>query len=82
MFLFNRIPKHWFWESGLFQNALRAHIYLLKVKLTIKTPERRQWLRSDVLIANFEHTSHLFLVSLLLSFVCWALDMLEKIVSN
>ena len=45
-----------------------AGIYLLKVnnkntrtrcdiysKLTIKTPERRQWLRSGVLIVNFAH---------------------------
>ena len=34
-------------------------------KLTIKTPERRQWLRSGVFIVNFEHISHLFLLSLL-----------------
>ena len=36
-------------------------------KLTIKTLERRQWCRSDVCSVNFEHTSHLFLVFLLLS---------------
>ena len=36
------------------------------LKLTIKTPERRQWRRSGVFIVNFEHTSHLFLVLLLL----------------
>ena len=48
-----------------------AGIYLLKVsnrntrikceicsKLTIKTPERPHWHRSDVFIANFEHVSH------------------------
>ena len=35
-------------------------------KLTIKTPERRHWHSSTVLIVNFEHISHLFLV--LLSF--------------
>ena len=48
-----------------------AGIYLLKVsnkntrikceicsKLTIKTPERPHWGRSDVFIANFEHISH------------------------
>ena len=29
-------------------------------KLTIKTPERRQWHRSGVFIVNFEHISHLF----------------------
>ena len=28
-------------------------------KLTIKTPERRQWRRSVVFIVNFEHISHL-----------------------
>ena len=32
-----------------------------------KTPERRQTRRSGVLIVNFEHMSHLFLVFLLLT---------------
>ena len=54
-------------------------IYLLKVnnrntrtrheiysKLTIKTPERRHWLRSGVFIVSFEHTLHHLLVFLLL----------------
>ena len=36
-------------------------------KLTTKTPERRQWRRSGVFIVNFEHTSHLILVFLLLT---------------
>ena len=36
-------------------------------KLTIKTPEQRQWCRSCVFIVNFEHTLHLFLVFLLLT---------------
>ena len=36
-------------------------------KLTIKTPERRQWRRSSVFIINFERISHLFLVFLLLT---------------
>ena len=36
-------------------------------KLTIKTPERRQSLRSDVFIVDFEGISHLLLVLLLLS---------------
>ena len=57
-----------------------AGIYLLKVnnrntrtrceicsKLTIKTPERRQWRRSGVFTVNFEHISHLALVFLLLT---------------
>ena len=37
------------------------------VKLTIKTPERLHWHRSDVAIANFEHISHLVLIILLLT---------------
>ena len=36
-------------------------------KLTIKTPERRQWLCSGVFIVNFEHISQLFLVFLRLT---------------
>ena len=56
-----------------------AGIYLLKVKnrstktrreicskLTIKTPERRQWRRSGVFTVNFEHIYHLVPVLLLL----------------
>ena len=56
-------------------------IYLLKVnnknttkrceicsKLTIKTPERRQWRFSGVFIVKSEHFSHLVLVFLLLTF--------------
>ena len=35
-------------------------------KLTIKTPERRQWCHSGVFIVNFEHISHLVLTFLLL----------------
>ena len=58
-----------------------AGIYLLRIdkrntrarceicsKLTIKTPERRQWRRSGVFTVNFEHISHLVLVILLLTF--------------
>ena len=36
------------------------------LKLTIKTPERRQW-RFGVCIVNFKHISHLVLVFLLLT---------------
>ena len=36
-------------------------------QLTLKTPERRQRLHSDVCIGNFEHISHLVLVFLLLT---------------
>ena len=57
-----------------------AGIYLLKVnnkntrtryeiysKLTIKTPEERQWRGSVVFIVNFKHISHLALVFLLIT---------------
>ena len=56
-------------------NAIPTNIYLFKVsnrnvrnwsemcsKLTMKTPARRQWGRSGVFIANFEHISLLCLV--------------------
>ena len=36
-------------------------------KLTIKTPERRQWRRSGVFIVNFEHIPYLVLVLLFLT---------------
>ena len=36
-------------------------------KLTIKTPERRQWCRSGVFIVNFGQILHLLLVFLLLT---------------
>ena len=32
-------------------------------KLTIKTPEQRQWRRSGAFIVNFEHISHLYIVN-------------------
>ena len=70
------------WVHNLVDNEAVTHpvsIYLLKVnnrdtrakckiclKLTIKTPELRQWRRTGVFIVNFEHISHLVLVFLLL----------------
>ena len=45
-------------------NRTRFEIYS---KLPTKTPERRQWRRSDVFIVNLEHISHLVLVFLLLT---------------
>ena len=39
----------------------------IRSKLTVKTPERRRWRRSDVFFVNFKHISHLILVSLLLT---------------
>ena len=53
-----------------------ANIYLLKVtrtrreicsKLTLRTPERRQWHRTCIFIVYLEHISHLVLVFLLLA---------------
>ena len=43
---------------------LKCEIYS---KLTIQTPERRQWRSSGVFIVNFEHISQLVLVFLLLT---------------
>ena len=37
------------------------------LKLTIKTPERRQWRRSGVFVADCEHILYLVLVFLLLT---------------
>ena len=67
-------------SSHSFPKEENQPIYLLKVKnrntrtrceicskLTIKTPERRQWSRFGVFIVNFEHISHLVLVFLLLT---------------
>ena len=42
--------------------------YEIYSKLTIKTPEQRQWCRSGVFIVNFEHNSRLVPVFLLISF--------------
>ena len=41
--------------------------YEIYSKLTVKTPERRQWYCSGVFIVNFEHISHLNLVFLMLT---------------
>ena len=40
---------------------------VIRSKLTIKIPKRRQWCRSGIFIVNFEHISHLALVFLLLT---------------
>ena len=71
---------YWHYKYAQIINPLNlAGIYMLKVnnknfrtrceicsKLTIKTPERRQWHGSGVFIINFEHISHLVLLFLLL----------------
>ena len=53
-----------FTSSKLTIEELRCEICS---KLIIKTPERRQWRRSDVFIVNFENISHLLLVFPLLT---------------
>ena len=68
------------WSALFIRKKIPAGIFLFKVnnrntrtrceicsKLTINTPERRQWRRSGVFIVNFEHISHLVLVFLLLT---------------
>ena len=42
-------------------------MYEIYSKLKIKTPESRQWRRSGVFIAKFEHISHIAVVFLLMS---------------
>ena len=55
-------------------------------KLTIKTPERRQWLGSGVFIVNFEHISHLVLVVSIVNFeqvnAGWAFSLHIKFPKN
>ena len=76
--LFALLPTKY--KSTIIFRSNPAGIYLFKVnnrntrtrceicsKLTINTPERRQWRRSGVFIVNFEHISHLVLVFLLLT---------------
>ena len=43
----------------------------IHLKLTMMTPERRQWRRSGVFIVNFEQISHNVLVFLLLALDKW-----------
>ena len=78
LYEFNRFSKYTTVSSSSFN--IPAGTYLLKVnnrntrtrceicsKLTIKTPERRQWHRFGVFIDNFEHIAHPALVFLLLT---------------
>ena len=64
----------------IYIKSLPAGIYLLKInnrntrirgeicsKLTIKTPEWRQWRYYGVFIVNFEHISHFALFFMLLT---------------
>ena len=81
--IFSEIERHPWYEMGwlfAFYGHNPAGIYLLKAnnrhnrtkceiyeKLTIKTSERRQWLRSYIFIVNFEHILHFVLVFLLVT---------------
>ena len=67
---------YWAGEDSLAQQSLNTYLKstvetLEKEKnclnLPIKTPDRVKWHRSDVFLVNFEHTSHLFLVFLLVT---------------
>ena len=60
------IDKNYPAGNCIFNRNARTRCELCS-KLTIKTPERRQWRRSGVFIVNFEHISHLALVFLLLT---------------
>ena len=60
------IDKNYPAGNCIFNRNTRTRCELCS-KLTIKTPERRQWRRSGVFIVNFEHISHLVLVFLLLT---------------
>ena len=73
------LQAFWSWRSAK-RKRMSACNYLLKVnnkstrsnceiysKLTIKTPERRQWRRCGVFIVNFEDISYFVLVFLLLT---------------
>ena len=42
-------------------------MYEICLKLTIKTPERHNWRRSDVFIANFEQISSIIMLLSLLT---------------
>ena len=68
-------------KKRFYQCEIPANIYLFKVndkntrkkcetcsKLTTKTPEQHQWRCSGDFIVNFEYTSHLFLVFLIVGF--------------
>ena len=68
--------KHPAWKSG-YCNPASINLFKVKnrntrkrcgicLKITIKTPTRHQWRRSDVFTINFEHISHLFLMFLFL----------------
>ena len=51
-------------------------------KLTTKTPEQCQWLRSGVFIINFEHISHLALVLLFFFIFIFFIVNFEHVIGN
>ena len=81
-YIWIKLPSLCIQTQGQWNESIPGNIYLFKVKnrntrkrreicsklkLTIKTGERRQWRRSDFFIVNFNfaHVSHLFLLFLL-----------------
>ena len=81
-YIWIKLPSLCIQTQGQWNESIPGNIYLFKVKnrntrkrreicsklkLTIKTGERRQWRRSDFFIVNFnfEHVSNLFLLFLL-----------------
>ena len=66
-----RILKSKFFTVGIYllkvyKRSTRAKCEICS-KLTTKAPEQPQWQLSGVIIVNFEHFSHLFLVFLLVA---------------
>ena len=68
----------YFFKVNNWNNRKSCELKAVSLKLTIKTPERRQWRHFGTFIDNFEHTSHLFLVFLLLTLNKLMLDGLSK----
>ena len=81
-YIWIKLPSLCIQTQGQWNESIPGNIYLFKfknrntrkrreicskLKLTIKTGERRQWRRSDFFIVNFnfEHVSNLFLLFLL-----------------
>ena len=59
-----RFPQVWFFPAAHYMlrvnnRNIRARCEICS-KLTIKTPDQRQWRRSGVFTINLEHISHLF----------------------
>ena len=62
--MFLHPSRYFMFKVNKINTRARYEIYS---KLTIKTPERCHWCRSGVFSVNFEHISHLVLMSLFLN---------------